>query len=609
MKVTIVHNDTRNQQRVSSKSFDDFLISLSKDDDRLVARFRECVPHLRLGYDCYRGMRTWKHVYPAALYVKDRNGCLSMKRSNGLLLFTFDQVQDLDGMDEVKRKAALLPSTFAVIEGADGRTVHILVRYADPDGCQPEDEDTARRLYQVAYREAAPLYRAILKARLLPSDRGMNDHFLMTYDASPCYLPDAVPLKVSLHVRKQDGVVGGVADMDTYVRADGPSAEKAGDDILQMINFLKQHYEYRYNTVMKYTEYRKKNSYMYFQPVDPRVQKRMTLQVQLADICVSIKDVRNFLESDYIRSYDPVDDYLYQCQGRWDGRDHIRTLARTVPTDNPQWPDWFFTWFLGMVQQWRALPGRLYGNSVAPLLISRQGYNKSTFCRRLLPPELQWGYTDSLTMSEKRQVLQAMSQFLLINLDEFNQISPQLQQGFLKNLIQLPEVKVKRPYGSHVEECPRLASFIATSNMDNILADPSGNRRFIGVELTGPIDVSVRPNHVQLFAQALAMIEEGRKTYFDAGETQLIMLHNRRFEQLSPVEQYFRMYFDLTDDEGRGTYRSAAEIFDYIKSRVGASLKVNTLMGFGRYLANIPDIRIKRFNTGKRYLVILRDRK
>ena len=47
-----------------------------------------------------------------------------------------------------------------------------------------------------------------------------------------------------------------------------------------------------------------------------------------------------------------------------------------------------------------------------------------------------------------------MAQFMVINLDEFNQISPQVQQGFLKNLIQLPTLKYKPPYGSHVMEFP-----------------------------------------------------------------------------------------------------------------------------------------------------------
>lgn len=558
-------------------------------------------------------MATWREIYPTALYAKDKNGNINLKKNNGLLLLTFDEVKDLDGMAGVKRKASLLPSTFAVIEGVDAKLVHVLVSYTDTQGNLPDTMEEAEQLYAIAYREVIPVYQAIIKARLRQSELGMNDHFLMTLDASPYFNPDAIPMKISLHVRKQERVMGGVKEVEkseepgeAEPNQEGKRNESVGDNILKMMNFLKDKYDFRYNTVMKYTEYKKKDSWMLYNPVDPRVQKRMTLEVQLANIRVSIKDVRNFLESDYIMNYDPIDEYLYQCQGKWDGKDHIRALARTVPTNNPHWEDWFFTWFLGMVEQWRGLPYRLYGNSVAPLLISKQGFNKSTFCRRLIPLELQWGFTDNLVLSDKRQVLQAMSQFLLINLDEFNQISPQVQQGFLKNLIQLPNVKMKRPYGAHVEEFPRLASFIATSNMDDILTDPSGNRRFIGVELTGPIDVSVRPNYVQLFAQALAMIQKGEKTYFDAEQTKLVMQNNSQFELIPPVEQYFRLYFDLTDDEKLGKYMTAAEIFNELKKRIGSSVKVSSLMSFGRKLANIPGIKIKRFANGKRYLVILR---
>ena len=219
---------------------------------------------------------------------------------------------------------------------------------------------------------------------------------------------------------------------------------------------------------------------------------------------------------------------------------------------------------------------------MAPLLISKQGYNKSTFCRRLIPPQLQWGYTDNLILSEKRQVLQAMSQCLLINLDEFNQISAKVQQGFLKNLIQLPNVKYKPPYGSHVQEFPRTASFIATSNMDDILTDPSGNRRFIGIELTGPIDVSVRPNYQQLFAQAEKAIWNGEKTYFDAEQTALIMENNRRYQQIDPVMQCFSESFTPTEDENEGTFMTAAAIFSELKAKYGASLEAKSLLSFGR---------------------------
>ena len=385
------------------------------------------------------------------------------------------------------------------------------------------------------------------------------------------------------------------------------AAGKGRTDILQMINYLESRYQFRYNTVMKFTEYRPNNSWVGdFKPVDARVQKSMTLDVQIADIHVSIKDVRNYLESDRIRNYSPIESYLYDCLGKWDGKDRIRALARTVPTQNPHWEDWFYTWFLGMVDQWRGMYRRQYGNSTMPLLISKQGYNKSTFCRRLIPNELSWGFTDNMILSEKRQVLQAMSQFLLINLDEFNQISPQVQQGFLKNLLQLPTVKIKPPYGSHVQEFPRLASFIATSNMTDILADPSGNRRFLGVELTGPIDVSGRLNYEQLYAQAMQALEQGEKSYFDAAETAVIMQSNRQFEQISPIKQCFLEVFEPTNDVEKGEYLTATAIFSILKQKIGSSLQVTSLHRFGRELQNIDGLKSKRTRYGTAYLVVRR---
>lgn len=223
----------------------------------------------------------------------------------------------------------------------------------------------------------------------------------------------------------------------------------------------------------------------------------------------------------------------------------------------------------------------------------------------MLPDVLKWGYTDSLTLSDRRQVMLAMSQQLLINLDEFNQISPRVQQGFLKNVIQLPSIKVKRPYGTHLEELPRKASFIATSNMTDILSDPSGNRRFIGIELTAPIDTSRVPDHHQLFAQALQLLRNGSRSWFDMAETEQIMLWNRRYEIQEPADQYFSLCFSVADDplDPSAEWLSTAEIFDVIKQKVGSSLQVNTLIAFGRKLANMPGMRRRKCETCTRYLV------
>ena len=628
MKVTIVHTNNKKQLLVSTKTMEKLMERFARDDSKLtITHFRESVPYLSNNYEGYKDMPKWMHIYPAAEFAKDENNNLKMKAFNGIMLLKFGNITDVDGVEGIKRSVAILPSTLAAITGADGKTVIVLIKFQGENDSLPTSEADAEHLYRIAYQQIFPVYQAIVKASILvdgpkPSieagstlsqEPSIHNSFMMTLDADPYFNSKAVAMKIDSHARSLNLTPN--TGNNQQMIADSGTAEAKNDkkkedknsvrsNIVSMMQLLESRYDFRYNTVMKYVEYLPKDKGWYgYRPVEPRVQKRMTLEVQLADIRVSIKDVRNFLESDYIKNYNPIEEYLFQCYDKWDGKDHIRALARTVPTANPHWADWFYTWFLGMVDQWRGYSHRQYGNSVAPLLISKQGYNKSTFCRRLLPPELQWGYSDNLILSEKRQVYQAMAQFMVINLDEFNQISPQVQQGFLKNLIQLPTLKYKPPYGSHVMEFPRLASFIATSNMKDILSDPSGNRRFIGVELTGPIDVSVRPNYQQLFAQALSALNNGEKSYFDAQQVKLIMKSNSQFEIIQPIDQYFQLYFELVEDEKEGDYLTAAEIFDYLKKQIGSSLKVNSLMGFGRKLANMSELKHKRFADGMKYLV------
>lgn len=608
MRITVIRTNRQHQLCVTNRSIGHLLERMLKDDSRsTIQKFRDMVPSMNFGYDGYKDMPTWHRVYPAAEFQKDENGNLRMKAFNGLLLLSFRNILKPEDVQLVKKQAAFLPSTLIAVTGADGRSVEILVKFTDEKGELPTDEEHADRLYQSAYRHILPIYQSVIHAEIASQKPSIRSYFLLTLDNLPYYNPQAVALKVDEKLMHQETTPSIPEAKSTPTDKKEKGMKGSKENIEKMMKYLNEKYDLRYNMVMKYTEYVPKDKeWIGFQAVEPRVQKSLTLEVQLAGINVSIKDVRNFLESNFIKNYNPVEGFLFTCYDNWDGKDHIRALARTVPTNNPHWEDWFYTWFLAMVEQWHNRTGRQYGNSVAPLLISKQGYNKSTFCRRLIPPQLQWGYTDNLILSEKRQVLQAMSQCLLINLDEFNQISAKVQQGFLKNLIQLPNVKYKPPYGSHVQEFPRTASFIATSNMDDILTDPSGNRRFIGIELTGPIDVSVRPNYQQLFAQAEKAIWNGEKTYFDAEQTALIMENNRRYQQIDPVMQCFCESFTPTEDENEGTFMTAAAIFSELKAKYGASLEAKSLLSFGRCLKNIDGLKRKRTMKGTEYLVIRR---
>ena len=383
-------------------------------------------------------------------------------------------------------------------------------------------------------------------------------------------------------------------------------SERLKNDITRrLLNYLERKYEMRFNTALGCTEIRKAGSDEPFMPADERMRNTIAIKARLDGIDAWDKDIRRYMESDFVKAFNPVDIFLEGLRGRWNGKNHIEMLADCVPNDNTRWAEWFHTWFLAMVAQWLGL-NISHGNSVAPLLISRQGYRKSTFCKRLLPEALQWGYNDNLIISEKQNTLRAMTQSLLINIDEFNTLSAKTQDGFLKNVMQLANIKIRQPYCQQQVTLPRIASFIATANVSDVFSDPSGCRRFIAVTLTGPIRLPEHIDYEQLYAQAVAELDNGRRYWFDEADTQDIMENNVQYQQRTPAEALFLDSFSIPKDLTKGAYMTAASIFSLLRQRYGSQLNLTSLSHFGRVLANIPNLHSKHSSHGTEYLVAVR---
>lgn len=627
MKLTFVLRDKKNALKLSTKTLERFIERIKTDTkDGAVARRRK-----QLSYgdhtDGFDRQYPSHLIYPSAEFEKDDNDNLRMKTFNGVVALTIDGLESQADIDAVKRAAKILHYTLAAFVGPSGKEVIILVKIEKADGtysaitrsyseitqpycairapyCPTEEEADA--LCQEGHRLAAAIYQGVLPKAIRQEAVSVRSCFRTPLDDTPYYNPKALALPVSGN--PEHGGQDDRAEDDIRVVAHSGGDEDSQDvsrKTKQLMDFLNAHYKFRYNTIMGYTEYKDNNyHYMDWMPVDDRTLKGMTMKVRLGGIDARDNDVRRYVQSNMIKPHNPIADYLWAQYYKWDGKDHIRKLARTVPTKNPHWEDWFYTWFLGMVRQWQVTNLAKYGNQAVPLLISTQGWNKTTFCEQLLPPELSFGYTGNLQLDDKKQVLQQIAQMLLINLDEFNQISPHTQQGFLKNIITLSSVKIKRPYGRHVEDFPRRASFIATTNQADVLADPSGSRRFLSVELTGPIDVSTPPNYEQLYAQAMNALHQHEPYYFGPEETQQIMEWNSQFSVKTAGEQFFFDYFEPAVDESEGEWMSATAIFSFLKEKVGISLlKPANVAAFGRRLSNIPGLRKRVTSSNSEYLV------
>ena len=603
MKLTFVLRDKKNALKLSTKTIERFVERIKTDTkDRAVGRRREQFWHSE-AIDSYDRQFPTHLVYPSAEFEKDSNDNLRMKTFNGVVKLTIDNLQNAAEIEATKQAARILHYTLAAFTGPSGKEVIILVRIAKAEATYSEEEADVLCLH--GWQLASAIYQGILPKPIRRETISVRSCFHMPLDPHPYYNPKAASLPVSEKPESWGQGHDLNSDPNQAISPQDSESEEVSLETQRLIDFLNVRYEFRFNTIMGYTEYRdKSHHYCVWQPVDDRALKGLTMKVRLGGIDARDNDVRRYVQSDMIRSYDPISDYLWEQYDKWDGKDHIRKLARTVPTKNPYWEDWFYTWFLGMVRQWQVTNLAKYGNQAVPLLISTQGWNKTTFCEQLLPPELSWGYTGNLQMDNKKQVLQQIAQMLLINLDEFNQISPHTQQGFLKNIITLSSVKIKRPYGRHVEDFPRRASFIATTNQADVLADPTGNRRFLGVELTGPIDVSTPPNHEQLFAQAMQALHQHESYYFGPSEVQQIMESNRRFSVKTAAEQFFFDYFEPAKDESEGEWMTTTAIFNYLKEKVGVSLlKPTSVAAFGRKLSNMPDLKKDEKRYGTVYLV------
>ena len=366
------------------------------------------------------------------------------------------------------------------------------------------------------------------------------------------------------------------------------SISKEQETAFLLEEFMKRRYEFRYNTVQDDLEYRQRDSVHFcFKPVDKRVRNSIAINALKEGISAWDRDVDRFLNSECVPLYNPVEEYLYET-GRWDGKDRIRALAGLLPCDNPHWQELFYRWFLSMVAHWRGVD-RQHGNNTSPLLVGSQGYRKSTYCRIILPPELRFGYTDSIDFKSKQEAERYLGRFFLINIDEFDQINVS-QQGFLKHLLQKPVANLRKPYGNTIREMRRYASFIGTSNQKDLLTDPSGSRRFICIEVTAPINTNVTINYKQLYAQAMEAIYKGERYWLNDEDENILKQTNREFEQASPLEQLFHCYLNPVEEEMEGEWLTAMQILSYLQTKTRDKLAINKVGQFGRALQklNIP---------------------
>ena len=370
--------------------------------------------------------------------------------------------------------------------------------------------------------------------------------------------------------------------------------------------FLNSNYELRKNVMRGVAEYRQRTGIGFsFQDLTDEARNSITMRALEQGIRCWDKDIRRYVDSDDIERYDPMNDYLEHLP-RWDGKDRVTPLAERIPTEWQEWTHLFHIWMRSMVAMWLG-KGQLTGNALVPLLIGRQGCGKSSFCRILLPRDLQDYYNDRINFKNETDLNLGLSSFGLINLDEFDRVT-QRQQVVLKYLVSTADLKYRPPYGKAYTSNRRYASFIGTTNEQTPLTDPSGSRRFLCVSINGDIDFETPVQHDQLYAQLLHEIRNDERYWLSKDEERALMEHNLQYQRLNGLGEMLLAVVHKPRPNEEGQWMTLPELSALLMSHFkGYKEEETTLVRIGNYL-NRPEYKFqsKHTKSGTRYWVALR---
>ena len=250
-------------------------------------------------------------------------------------------------------------------------------------------------------------------------------------------------------------------------------------------------------------------------------------------------EITEYVTSEEVPEYNPVQAFLASLPV-WDGQNHIGQIFGRLPGITSEQLNYLTIWLRSSVAHWLQMD-MLHGNECVPTIIGNQGCGKTTFVRRLLPVYLREYYLDHLTLANKFDKEMALTNNLIVNLDELDAIRPS-QQSSLKQTLSVSKVNGRPIFGRTQEDRPRFASFVATTNNRHPLKDVTGSRRYICILIPDGkmIDNMGDIDYGQLYAQVVYELQEQKAPYwFNNDEVARIQQLNQNFMEKTDLGEMF----------------------------------------------------------------------
>lgn len=274
---------------------------------------------------------------------------------------------------------------------------------------------------------------------------------------------------------------------------------------------------------------------------------------------VDYSGVRNYIESIYgivgtlkiddalslefeKNSFHPVRNYLENLT--WDGLERVNTLLINYfgVIDNVYTREAIRKQLVGAV-------GRIFKPGIkfdsVLTLIGPQGTGKSTFIKKL---GLSW-FSDTFMTVHGKEALEQIQGAWLIEMAELSGLR-KAEVEAIKHFISKQEDVFRPAYARATETYPRQCIFFGTTNKKDFLRDPSGNRRFLPID----INAEARTKNVwsdltkeeidQIWAEAVELFNAGEKLYLSKEAEHLAKLEQAEHSEVDERKGLIEGYLD-----------------------------------------------------------------
>ena len=351
--------------------------------------------------------------------------------------------------------------------------------------------------------------------------------------------------------------------------------------------FLNKRYNFRYNIVTGKLEYKRVRNQKY-KPVTDFVENSILREVLKAKVKCSIQGLRYLLLSDYCEQYDPFKTYFESLNEVESEVDYISQLANTITTTKQDlWLECFKKWFVAMVA---CVTNEKVVNQTVIVFSGKQGIGKTTWMEKLVPKPLK-DYLFSGTINpNNKDTLIHLAECMLINLDELENLN-KTEIGSLKEIITKSHIRMRKAYGHNNETLPRRASFAGSVNTAQFLNDTTGSRRFLCFEVEH-IEYHHNVNLDNCYKQALHLIDEGFRYWFNNEEIKNINQNNEQYQIKSPEEELLLTWFEKADKETATAFLNTTQIATRLAYFGNINISNATIIQLGKALKKLDFIRL-----------------